>query len=821
MSNDKFGPVPADALYKDPSQPIEARVEDLLSRMTLEEKVAQLCGNLPGSVFHGGEVDYSVLNEQFKDGHGRFTQYSMLGLADPETIANVSNKLQDFFVNQTRLGIPVALQTENLCGYPAAGGTLFPAQINVGSTWEPELAEKMSKIIGQESRAVGISSAMSPVVDVSRDPRWGRVYETYGEDHYLNSQMGIHYVRGMQGEGVSCIGKHFLGYAETQAGLNTATTRLSDRELYEVFATPFEAAMKEADLDAVMANYAEIDGLPIVDNPHIAKDLLRDQMGFKGVLTSDGAAIMRTFGTYKIANSYEEAGLIAKKAGTDTEIPVGGSFKQLPKYVRSGELDEACIDESVRRVLRVKFKCGLFENPYCDVEKVKDVLRNEEKEALSRKMAADSLILLKNDGTLPLKKGTKLAVIGPHADSLRYPVSGYTYPAYIEMIDASRKQQGTTFAGIADEQAKNKDKKKDASGGFSMMFAFMTDKEMNKLGNMNSVLRELKAESLKEVLSQRFDVTYAQGCDIIGPSTDGFAEAVEAAKEADVVVMALGGNCGWINVTGGEGKDRSSLDLPGVQEQLLETVAAVGKPVVVVLYGPGLFSVNWANEHVSSILQAWMPGPFAGQAVSDALDGTINPGGKLTVTVPKSAGQIPIFYNHKFGSGYNSWDTTGVAVFSGGYTNENGHPLYHFGYGLSYTSFKVDELKVAETKVPTDGEITVSCRVTNTGDREGSEVVQLYTTFHGAHVVRPNRQLCGFKRVELAKGESKKVTFHLSTRQLGYYNENMVFGVEKGTLDVCVGTSSANIEKAGEVKLVGESVELLGRRVFTCPVEVE
>lgn len=378
-------------LYKDASQPVEARVEDLLSRMTLEEKAAQLCGDLAASFIVDGKLSHEALVEKFKDGHGRITQYSLVGLVSPKQIAEITNQLQDFFVNETRLGIPVALQSENLCGYPGAGGTLFPAQINVGATWEPELAEEMSSIIGQESRAVGITSAMSPVIDVSRDPRWGRTYETYGEDQYLISQMGIHYVRGMQNQGVSCIAKHFLGYAETQAGLNTATTRLNDRELYEVFATPFEAADKEAGLDAMMANYAEIDGLPVIDNKKIARDLLRDQMEFEGMLTSDGAAVLKSYNYFKVADSYYEAGLLAKKAGCDTEIPVGASFRNLPNYVKSGELDEALLDESVRRILTIKFKRGLFENPYCEIEKLEEALMNTEKEKVSRKIAQESL----------------------------------------------------------------------------------------------------------------------------------------------------------------------------------------------------------------------------------------------------------------------------------------------------------------------------------------------------------------------------------------------------------------------------------------------
>lgn len=808
-------------LYKDASQPVEARVEDLLSRMTLEEKAAQLCGDLAASFIVDGKLSHEALVEKFKDGHGRITQYSLVGLVDPKQIAEITNELQDFFVNETRLGIPVALQSENLCGYPGAGGTLFPSQMNVGSTWEPELAEEMSSIIGQESRAVGITSAMSPVIDVSRDPRWGRTYETYGEDQYLISQMGINYVRGMQNQGVSCIAKHFLGYAETQAGLNTATTRLNDRELYEVFATPFEAADKEAGLDAMMANYAEIDGLPVIDNKKIARTLLRDTMGFEGMLTSDGAAVMKSWNYFKVANSYNEAGLLAKKAGCDTEIPVGASFHNLPNYVRSGELDEAVLDESVRRILTIKFKRGLFENPYCEVEKLEEAMSNAGKEEISKRIAEESMILLKNDGTLPLKKGTKVAVIGPHADSLRYPVSGYTYPAYIEMMDAARKKDATvTFNGIIDEQAKAEAEEKAPKGPFDTMFEMFDEASMRSLDDMNGVLRKLHTRSLKEVLSERFETVYAEGCKIIDESEEGFKDAVKAAENSDVVVMALGGNCGWVNVTGGEGKDRQSLELPGVQEKLLETVAAVGKPVIVVLYGPGIFSVNWAKEHAAGIVQAWMPGPFAGEAVTDVLDGTFNPGGKLTVTVPRSVGQVPMFYNHKNGSGYASGaDATSAAIFSGGYVDADSTPLFPFGFGLSYTSFAVGDLEVRAKEVPTDGKIEVSCKVSNTGAVAGDEVVQLYQAFQGAHVVRPNKQLAGFKRVHLNPGETKQLTFYLDTAQLGYYDEEMEFVVEPGQLDLMVGTSSADLPLRETIRLTGTKTNVMGRRAYTCKVD--
>ncbi len=804
-------------VYKDPCKSIEERVEDLLSRMTLEEKVAQLCGNLSTSFIKEGSVDIEMLKKNFPNGHGRFTQFSTVGIIDPVFIAEISNEVQRYFVEDTRLGIPVVFQSENLCGYPGKGGTLYPAQINLGCTWEPELAKEMAENIGQESKSVGISSAMSPVIDVARDPRWGRTYETYGEDPYLISQFGKNYVEGMQSKKVSCIAKHFLGYAFTQGGLNTSIFRCGKRELYEDFATPFEAAMKDSDLDSVMCNYGEIDGLPVIDNPEIIGKLLRDEMGFKGVCTSDGAAVLRTFNTYKIGRSYEEAGAIAKRAGTDTEIPVGAAFSALPKYVESGFVSEKCIDESVRRVLRIKFKCGLFENPYCDVSSVKTNMSNNKKRKLSEKIAADSLVLLKNDGVLPLKNGMKIAVIGPHADSLRYPVSGYTYPAYIEMMEAGIKGEATSIGGIAD--IADEKKKSSSPNIFVQMLNVFTPEQRKGLSDMNSILRDMDAKSLREVLAERYQITYSEGCKITEKDKSGFPEAIENALKADVVVYACGGNCGWTGVTGGEGIDRSNLDLPGVQEELLERLCETGKPVIVVLYGPQVFSVNYAQEKSSAIIQAFMPGQYAGKAIADVIDGSSNPGGKLTMTIPRSVGQIPVYYNHHFGSGYEHPKASGI--FKGGYVDDDDSPLYYFGFGLSYTDFEIGNFSVDKKQVEADGDVDVSCIVRNIGDREGDEVVQLYTSFSGTGVVRPVLSLRGFKRVSLMPGECRKIVFHLSMRQLGYYDENMNFVVEPGKLQIKIGNKCKDFQIEESIEIIREKKNVKNRRVYTCQVDEE
>lgn len=813
-------------LYKDSSQPVAKRVADLLSRMTMEEKVAQLCSDLPVNFVENGKVKLEEVRQKFQAGLGRITQYTTIGLISAEAIARITNEIQCFFVEETRLGIPVMLQGENLCGYPGAGGTLFPSMINVASTFHPELAREMARVIADETRAVGVRQALSPVIDVSRDPRWGRTYETFGEDPYLISQMGINYVKGMQKnktDGVLATAKHFLGYAETQGGLNMTATRLGDRELYEVFATPFEAAMKEADLGSVMASYSDIDGMPVAANRKIATGLLRDTMGFDGVLVSDGAAIMKIFDYHKIGKTYPEAGFLACRAGCDTEMPVGNAFRHLPEYVEKGMLSMERVDEAVRRVLTSKFEYGLFENPYVNESNLTAALSNPDKWELVQKITDESLILLKNEAKiLPLTKGKKIAVIGPHGGSLREPISGYTYPAYVEMIMAANddsENKNFTFNGMIDEAAKNKaEAGKEEKPKSPFTAAVFNEAERKRLKDMDQIYREqYREKTLAESMAEVSDVTYAAGCKVIDDSTAGFAQAVAAANKSDVVVMTLGGNCGWFDTTGGEGKDRSTLELPGVQQQLLETVAATGKPIILVLYGPGIFSMGWALDHVQAIIQAWLPGARGGESIAKAIYGEINPGGKLPVSVPRSVGQIPVVYNHRTGSGYGS--EKGNLIMGCGYVDSPDTPLLPFGFGLSYTEFELSNFVIESLEVPTDGQIRVSCTVTNTGACAGDEVVQLYYHYKDAWVTRPIKQLAGFKRVHLKSGEAKKLKFILDTAQLGFYNEDLEFVVEPGAMEMMIGTSSENILFNKEITLTGEVVNVLGRRKYSCRVE--
>lgn len=824
--------------YKDASLPVSDRVEALLNQMTLKEKIAQICSDMGFKLLNPALSKPEQLRALYPDGLGRYTQYSAVGLFSSANIAAVSNRIQRYFVEETRLGIPVMFQTENLCGYPSQGGTMFPAMINTAATFRPELAQAVGTISGQESMAVGIRQAMSPVLDVSRDPRWGRVYETFGEDPYLISQMGIGYVSGMQQhkqDGVHCIAKHFLGYAETQAGLNTAATRLCGKELYEVFATPFEAAMKEADLSAVMSSYSEIDGVPVGANPNILRKLLREDMGFDGWVVSDGGAVWKLFDTYHIAKDYKEAGLLAIKGGIETEIPVSDSFRHLDEYVESGELDIRYIDDAVRHVLRQKFESGLFEYPYIDEESVPQKLSNPEKQAVSLRISEESAILLENkDGVLPLDTSKTAAVIGPHGNALRPWISGYTIASYYEMM--GMMQHGQTaqsgFNGLTDEDRKEK------VGATAQSELNVRDlgqaKEKSPAGaaphlpDIEQVLRkDYQGITLAEALSKRMRVLAAQGCEVVDDSEAGFAEAVAAAEQSDVVVLTLGGNCGWGKTTGGEGRDRTSLELPGNQQALLNKIAETGKDIVLVLGGPGPYAPRHIPEQVKAIFNVYLPGVYGGEAIARLLTGEADPSGRLPQTMPRTAGQIPIYYYHRAGSGYKPYPSEndgagfGSGIFIGGYTDNQASPLYPFGYGLSYTSFSVTDCELDASSVSMDGSITASCTVTNTGSRTGSEVIQLYYWDMEAHVTRPLMQLCGFVKVTLEPGQSAQVAFPVAVSQLGFMDEEQRFVVEPGKMQLMIARSSEQIDARLPFVITGEKRCLKGKRSYTCRPEVQ
>ncbi|MBI5305278.1 MAG: glycoside hydrolase family 3 C-terminal domain-containing protein [Chloroflexi bacterium] len=810
--------------YKDATLPIEQRVDDLLAQMTLEEKVAQLCCVMPRMLIGEQVPDPALMIKHMANGLGRMAQFSMIFVDNPEQIAEFANRIQKFVLENTRLGIPLMFQNEALNGFVAVGATNFPTPIALASTWEPELVEQAAQVIREQMRATGVHIALAPVIDLAQDPRWGRGHETFGEDPYLSSAFGAAFTHGLQSDdlrtGVISCAKHFLGYSISQGGLNMAAVHIGERELYETFARPFETAIHESDLGMVMVTYSEIDGQPVSVNKNILRDLLRDTMGFKGSATCDGGSIELTVTKQHVAKNMQEAAIMAIEAGLDGDTPVAEAYYELVGAVNQGLVDVAYVDEAVRRILTIKFKLGLFENPFVDVNKVRTAFENPAHRQLSRKLAEQSITLLKNDADLlPLKNAKTIAVIGPHADSVRDSLfAGYTFPAMMEMMKNLRRGGRASMQGVSDKVAEQDDKKKRPEFFVAL----------GEMGDINQYIeKEYDALSLRDAIAQRqgVEVIYAKGCGITDPSKDGFAEAINAAQKSDVVVVALGGRSGWgKECTCGEGRDASTIELMGVQQELLQAIHATGKPIVLVLFDGRPLAIPWAADasHIPAILHAWFPGQAGGEALADVLFGEVNPGGKLPVTIPRSTGQVPLFYNHKAGSGYQTIYTEGVTAFLGyGYVNESNLPLYAFGHGLSYTRFEFSDLQLSAKHVDATGEIAIACSVKNVGAVAGSEVVQLYLHDCEARVTRPVQELVGFKRVELQPGERCKVTFTVKMNQLGFYNHNMQFAVEPGNMEVMIGASSADIRLKGAFEITGETVQVLGKRSYLSRVHVE
>jgi beta-xylosidase len=811
-------------MYKDPSAPIEERIADLLGRMTVEEKVAQLCGIMPLGLFGASGLDPDKMKSILGNGMGQISMLAMFGHKSPPEMARASNAIQEFLAKETRLGIPVIVHNEALNGFVAPEAPNFPTAIGLAATWSPELVERMTDLIRQQMRAVGVHQALSPVMDVARDARWGRVHETYGEDPYLCSAMSTAFVKGLQGsdlkEGVVATGKHFLGYGLSEAGQNMAATQIGPRELYEAFARPFEAAIRDAGLASIMNSYSEIDGIPVGSSRGILTDLLRGRMGFQGFVVSDYMTVMWLAKRQGTAASPQEAGIQALTAGLDVELPTSWGYgPPLVEAVQKGLMQEDVLDTAVRRVLQYKFRLGLFESPYVDVGKAQPAYVDPENGRLSYEMACKSLTLLKNkESLLPLPKDlSTIAVIGPHADSVGVYFPGYTYPGVVGMMRSGflsqREGDEGSMAGVQE----------DMGLGAEAMQALVA--EMAPIIAVDSVDEYIKqhypAQSVLEAVGQTVaegtKVLYAQGCDVKEELAGGIAEAVAAAEKADAVIFAGGGQCGWLGGgTEGEGRDTANVALPGAQRRLLQAVVATGTPVVAVLFQGRPYAIPWAAEHVPAILVAYYPGQEGGGAIASALFGDLNPGGKLPVTIPRHSGQVPIYHSHKMGSGYQRAE----GDMHQGYTDMPSTPLYAFGHGLSYTSFAYSNLRLSAEQVDSRDVIEIACDVTNTGDLPGDEVVQLYVRDREATVTRPVQELVGFKRVGLEPGATCTVTFTVEMRQLGFYNRQMEFVVEPGNIDVMIGSSSADVRLTGAFEITGDVVNVMGRRAFASQVTV-
>jgi beta-glucosidase len=775
--------------YRDPDLPVQERVKDLLDQMTLEEKIAQLGSVWVFQLLEGGVFAADKANELLQNGLGHVTRVSGASDLDAEGAARVANSIQEFLVNETRLGIPAIIHEEICSGLMARDSTVFPQAIGVACTWEPDLAEAMADVVRVQMRAMGAHQGLSPVLDICRDPRWGRAEETFGEDPYLVATMGVAFVRGLQGhrltEGVLATAKHFVGYGASEGGLNWAPAHIAARELHEVYLHPFEAAVKTADLQSVMNGYHELDGVPCAADRGLMTGLLRNTWGFDGSVVSDYFSVRQLADYHHLTEDGVGAASIALTAGVDVELPSTDCYGgPLLEAIRSGAVSPAIVDSAVGKVLGAKFTLGLFEAPFVEPAKAASVIDTPSQRELARTIAHKSLVLLMNDGVLPLDPDTaSIAVIGPNADTARNMFGDYTYPAHIESLLEMRNRENV----------------------FSIPFPDDADLD-DPSPDFPTVL-----DAIRDRWGER--VRYAPGCAVQTDSRDGFDEAIALASASDVAILVMGDKAGLTEeCTSGEGRDRSSLDLPGVQEDLIRAVVETETPVVLVLVAGRPTASAWAHENCAAVISAWLPGQEGASAITDVLTGEFNPGGKLAMSHPRNVGQIPVYYGHKVSGGRSHW--------KGDYVDGPVAPLYPFGHGLSYTTFEVSKIDVTTGEVGWNDTVTVTARVTNTGERGGDEVVQLYIRDPKASVTRPVLELKAFTRVELPTGGSTQVTFTLPVGQIGFHDHDLQYVVEPGRIDVFLGTSSVDLVEAGSFTVVPDPSGRPPQKVFDGTVEV-
>ena len=747
--------------YRDPRQPVERRVADLLGRMTLEEKVAQmtsLWARKPqerdpagGKFTERGDFSAERARERMPNGIGQIARQQEG--KDARRSAEFANAVQRWLVENTRLGIPAIFHDEALHGHMAQGATVFPVPLALASSWDTELATRVFTAAALETRARGGQQVLGPNLDLAREPRWGRTEETYGEDPYLASRFGVAVVRALQGTNsaeaavddnhVIATGKHFAGHGQPEGGTNIAPVNLSERLLRETHFQTFEAAVKEAGLQSIMPAYHEIDGVPAHANEWLIEKVLRGEWGFTGFTVSDYDAVAQLQARHGVAASKPDAARQALAAGVDVELPDPDAYPSLVEQVRAGAIPEATIDKSVARILRAKFRLGLFENPYVDVERAVRITNSAEHRALALEAARKSIVLLKNaNNVLPLDrlKLKSVAVIGPNAARTHY--GGYTDPnppKGISVLDGVRNKVGTSVRVNYAEGCK------------------ITKEGGNWFGDTATLNDEADDRRL-------------------------IAEAVEVARASDAAILVIGGNEdtnkeAWADNHIG---DRDALDLVGRQNDLVRAVLATGKPTIVFLIGGGPLAIPFVAENVPAILEGFYLGQETGTAAADVLFGDYNPAGKLAVSFPRSVGQLPVYYNRKPSAKRGYLFTTTDALFP-------------FGHGLSYTSFRYDDLRVTPARITPEQEATVTVNVTNTGRRAGDEIVQLYIRDRISSVTRPVKELKDFARVSLAPGETKTVSFRVTPAKLSMLDREMRRVVEPGAFDIMVGASSVNL----------------------------
>lgn len=745
-------------LYENPKAPLEDRVQDLLSQMTLEEKTCQMA-----TLYGSGRVLKDALpqnnwkTEVWKDGIGNIDEeHNGLGAFKSEYSfpyakhVNAKHTIQRWFVEKTRLGIPVDFTNEGIRGLCHDRATYFPAQCGQGATWNKKLIARIGEVEAKEAVALGYTNIYSPILDIAQDPRWGRCVETYGEDPYLVGELGKQMITSLQKYNLVATPKHFAVYSIPIGGRDGKTRtdpHVAPREMRTLYIEPFRMAFQEAGALGVMSSYNDYDGEPITGSYHFLTEILRQEWGFKGYVVSDSEAVEFISNKHKVADTYEDGIAQAVNAGLNIRThftPPADFILPLRKAVDNGKISQETLDKRVAEILRIKFRLGLFDNPYRgNGKQAEQIVHSKEHQAVSLEAARQSLVLLKNEtNLLPLSKSIRsIAVIGPNANEQTQLICRY--------------------------------------------------------GPANAPIKTVY-QGIKELLPHT-EVIYKKGCDIIDPhfpeskildfpktaeEVQLMEEAIRAAKQAEVVVMVLGGN----ELTVREDRSRTSLNLPGRQEELLKAVCATGKPIILVMLDGRASSINYAAAHIPAILHAWFPGEFCGQAVAEALFGDYNPGGRLAVTFPKSVGQIPFAFPFKPGSD----ESSSTSVYGA---------LYPFGHGLSYTTFTYSDLHISPSHQGVQGDIHVSCKIKNTGKIKGDEVVQLYLRDEISSVTTYTKVLRGFERISLKAGEEQTVHFRLRPQDLGLWDKNMNFRVELGSFKVMLGASSTDIRLHGQFEI--------------------
>ncbi len=752
--------------YKNRDLPIDDRVKDLLARMTLEEKVAQMMSvwmakpndnsRVPEDQLpFGGEFSEKIAKERIPHGIGHFARQREMRNA--RRSAEYANAAQKWLIENTRLGIPAIFHDEILHGNMGEGSTVFPVPIALASTWDLDLIERVFRVGALQTRIRGTHHVLGPNLDLARDPRWGRTEETYGEDPYLASRIAVTVVKTLQGdatyenpkiddEHVIATGKHYAGHGQPEGGTNIGPVNLSERVLRETHFAPFEAAVKEAHLFSIMPAYHEVDGIPVHANKWMLDGVLRKEWGFEGVVVSDYYAMTQLGTLHFVAANKAEAAKQSLEAGLDIELPDPDVNTTLVEQAKSGKIPVELIDKAVSRILRSKFQVGVFENPYVDTDKAERLTDTAEDRELAAEAARRAIVLLKNeDNALPLdqNKLNSIAVIGPNAEKAH--LGGYTDPnppRSVSLLEGIQKKVG---ARVKVNYAKG---------------VKITKEDGNWFADTSTLNDEADDRRLID-------------------------EAVRTASDSDVVILSIGGNEdtnkeGWADNHLG---DRDSLELVGRQNDLVKAVLATGKPVIAILTNSGPLAINYVAENVPAILEGFYLGEEGGTAAADVIFGDYNPGGKLPVSFPRSVGQLPIFYNRK-------------PTSKRGYLFSTIEPLFPFGHGLSYTTFEYSNLQLSSKKITTDDSLTVTVDVKNTGKTKGDEVVQMYIRDEVSSVTRPIMELRGFERITLNPGETQKVTFKISPEKLSFYNREMKRVVEPGIFKVQVGGNSVDLTEA-------------------------